>query len=118
MRLEVGHGSSGYQNARWGYMTRLAPSFGDNPDDVAFKFNQFEKILSDASGFPIPEKKQEKKEDISGKSNKRKEEINVAVGQPTDTQGPSDLLDQSRVLAKQALIEKDPLKKRALLDKS
>ena len=23
MRLEVGHGSSGYQNARWGYMTRL-----------------------------------------------------------------------------------------------
>src|SRR3990167_1540988 len=39
-----------------GYMTRLAPSFGDDPETAEFKFKQLEKILSDASGFPIPER--------------------------------------------------------------
>jgi hypothetical protein len=105
-----------------GYMTRLSPSFGDDADTVEFKFKQLEEILSSASGYPIPPQTDNGK--LGAKPSIKEGDIGLGstpkLGPIISGQGNSGdeaftNLQQATLLAKQALTEKDPEKKRQLL---
>lgn len=105
-----------------GYMERLGPSFGDDPDDVAYKFNQFEQILIDSAGKSKEELLGNKKSSNTTKSKKQikpTQSIQTSQVVPSAIAGSAqDSFNQSTRLAMMAAKEKDPARKQELLNQS